>query len=59
MVGVVDGRRARRPDFFEFFLIFSLAIFDRVDGHEILWYQIVGLIKAVNMSHQPTRSDEG
>ena len=59
MVEMVGGRRARRSDFFENFHFLSLTISDRVGGYQILWSQIVWLIKAVNMSHQLTRSDEG
>ena len=59
MVEMVGGRRARRSDFFEIFHFLSLTISDRVGGYQILWSQIVGLIKTVNMSHHPTRSDVG
>ena len=57
--GVVGGQRVRKSDFFEIFHLFSLTILDRVGGHQILWSQIVGLIKTVNLSHHPTRSVEG
>ena len=45
--------------FSKFLHFLSLTIPDWVCRHQILWCQIVGLIKAVNMSHQPTLSDQG